>query len=56
VAHISFVRDPNGNWIEISQRSSLTDSLDWGTRARYEAAVRIIDTQVRYELLLLVEA
>ncbi|MDH3643889.1 MAG: VOC family protein [Gammaproteobacteria bacterium] len=28
VAHISFVRDPDGNWIEISQRKSLTGSLD----------------------------
>jgi len=28
VAHISFVRDPDGNWIEISQRRSLTGSLD----------------------------
>lgn len=28
VAHISFVRDPDGNWIEVSQRKSLTGSLD----------------------------
>jgi lactoylglutathione lyase len=28
VAYISFVRDPDGNWIEISQRESLTGSLD----------------------------
>jgi len=28
VAYISFVRDPDGNWIEISQRRSLTGSLD----------------------------
>lgn len=28
VARISFVRDPDGNWIEISQRASLTGSLD----------------------------
>jgi len=28
VAHISFVRDPDGNWIELSQRKSLTGSLD----------------------------
>ena len=27
VAMISFVRDPDGNWIEISQRASLTGSL-----------------------------
>ena len=27
VAHISFVRDPDGNWIEISQRKSITGSL-----------------------------
>ena len=27
VAKISFVRDPDGNWIEISQRRSLTGSL-----------------------------
>lgn len=29
-ARISFVRDPDGNWIEISQRKSLTGSLDIG--------------------------
>jgi lactoylglutathione lyase len=28
VAYISFVRDPEGNWIEISQRKSITGSLD----------------------------
>lgn len=28
VAHISFVRDPDGNWIEISQRKSITGTLD----------------------------
>ena len=28
VAYISFVRDPDGNWIEISQRKSLTGTLD----------------------------
>ena len=28
VAYISFVRDPDGNWIEISQRKSITGSLD----------------------------
>lgn len=28
VARISFIRDPDGNWIEISQRKSLTGSLD----------------------------
>jgi lactoylglutathione lyase len=28
IAYISFVRDPDGNWIEISQRKSLTGSLD----------------------------
>ena len=27
VAAISFVRDPGGNWIEISQRASLTGKL-----------------------------
>lgn len=27
VAYISFVRDPDGNWLEISQRKSLTGSL-----------------------------
>lgn len=28
VARISFVRDPDGNWIEMSQRASLTGALD----------------------------
>ncbi|HEY5647309.1 MAG TPA: VOC family protein [Pseudomonadales bacterium] len=28
VAHISFVRDQDGNWLEISQRKSITGSLD----------------------------
>jgi len=28
VARISFVRDPDGNWIEISQRGSLTGSVE----------------------------
>jgi lactoylglutathione lyase len=27
-ARVSFVRDPDGNWIEVSQRASLTGSLD----------------------------
>jgi lactoylglutathione lyase len=27
VAAISFVRDPGGNWLEISQRASLTGAL-----------------------------
>jgi predicted enzyme related to lactoylglutathione lyase len=27
VARISFVRDPDGNWIELSQRASLTGDL-----------------------------
>jgi lactoylglutathione lyase len=27
-ARISFVRDPDGNWIEVSQRASLTGALD----------------------------
>ena len=27
-ARISMVRDPDGNWIEISQRASITGSLD----------------------------
>lgn len=27
-ARISFIKDPDGNWIEISQRASLTGSLD----------------------------
>ena len=31
VAYISFVRDPDGNWVEISQRKSLTGSLASGT-------------------------
>jgi lactoylglutathione lyase len=35
VAYISFVRDPDGNWIEISQRKSLTGSLDSPSPARY---------------------
>ncbi|HUI27178.1 MAG TPA: VOC family protein [Candidatus Kryptonia bacterium] len=30
VARVSFVRDPDGNWIEISQRASLTGTLDRG--------------------------
>ncbi|MEZ5595911.1 MAG: hypothetical protein R3E84_05890 [Pseudomonadales bacterium] len=28
VAHISFVRDPDGNWIELSQRKSIVGTLD----------------------------
>lgn len=28
IARISFIRDPDGNWIEISQRASLTGSLE----------------------------
>ena len=28
VARISFIRDPDGNWIEMSQRASLTGALD----------------------------
>lgn len=28
VAYISFVRDPDGNWLEISQRKSITGSLE----------------------------
>lgn len=28
VAYIAFVKDPDGNWIEISQRKSITGSLD----------------------------
>ncbi|PKQ09264.1 MAG: VOC family protein [Alphaproteobacteria bacterium HGW-Alphaproteobacteria-12] len=28
VARISFIRDPDGNWIELSQRASLTGALD----------------------------
>ena len=31
VARISFVRDPDGNWIELSQRASLTGALPPGT-------------------------
>ena len=31
VARISFVRDPDGNWIELSQRASLTGPLPPGT-------------------------
>ena len=27
VAYISFIRDPDGNWIELSQRKSITGSL-----------------------------
>jgi len=27
VARICFIRDPDGNWIEISQRASLTGAL-----------------------------
>jgi lactoylglutathione lyase len=27
-ARVSFVRDPDGNWIEVSQRASLTGSLE----------------------------
>ena len=27
VAYISFVRDPDGNWIELSQRKSIVGSL-----------------------------
>ena len=27
-ARISMVRDPDGNWIELSQRASITGSLD----------------------------
>ena len=30
IARFSFVRDPDGNWIEISQRKSLTGSLEPG--------------------------
>jgi hypothetical protein len=26
-AYISFIRDPDGNWIELSQRASLTGPL-----------------------------
>ena len=28
VARISFIRDPDGNWIEMSQRASLVGALD----------------------------
>jgi lactoylglutathione lyase len=28
VAHISFVRDPDGNWLELSQRKSITGTLN----------------------------
>ena len=31
-ARISFIRDPDGNWIELSQRASLTGSLESGAR------------------------
>jgi catechol 2,3-dioxygenase-like lactoylglutathione lyase family enzyme len=31
VARVSFVRDPDGNWIELSQRASLTGPLPRGT-------------------------
>jgi predicted enzyme related to lactoylglutathione lyase len=31
VARVSFVRDPDGNWIELSQRASLTGPLPPGT-------------------------
>jgi catechol 2,3-dioxygenase-like lactoylglutathione lyase family enzyme len=31
VARVSFVRDPDGNWIELSQRASLTGPLAPGT-------------------------
>jgi len=31
VARVSFVRDPDGNWIELSQRASLTGPLRPGT-------------------------
>jgi lactoylglutathione lyase len=30
-ARISMVRDPDGNWIELSQRASLTGSLEPST-------------------------
>jgi lactoylglutathione lyase len=33
-ARISFVRDPDGNWIEISQRASLTGTLESGHAGR----------------------
>lgn len=35
VAYISFIRDPDGNWIELSQRKSITGSLDSPSAARY---------------------
>jgi len=38
VARISFVRDPDGNWIEISQRASLTGPLPAGT-SDFESAL-----------------
>jgi lactoylglutathione lyase len=28
VARISMVRDPDGNWMELSQRASITGSLE----------------------------
>jgi len=31
IARVSFVRDPDGNWIELSQRASLTGPLPPGT-------------------------
>ncbi|MHB8576260.1 MAG: VOC family protein [Dehalococcoidia bacterium] len=33
VARISFIRDPDGNWIEVSQRASLTGPLPPGNQA-----------------------
>jgi catechol 2,3-dioxygenase-like lactoylglutathione lyase family enzyme len=38
VAFISFVRDPDGHWIEISQRKSLVGSLDAPTTPEAAAA------------------
>jgi len=35
VAYISFALDPDGNWIEISQRKSITGSLDSPSVPRY---------------------
>ncbi len=32
-ARISFIRDPDGNWIEMSQRASLTGTLERGDRS-----------------------
>ncbi len=32
-ARISFIRDPDGNWIELSQRASLTGTLESGDRS-----------------------